>query len=72
MQPSATIPHRDDKDLEISHVETAGQQTAFDARQLAHAEDDASKILRETGPVDWTIEEERRVLRKIDLWVCSK
>ncbi|WWC60049.1 uncharacterized protein I303_102612 [Kwoniella dejecticola CBS 10117] len=65
---------QDDKDLEINHVEVINRQDAaggaVDEKYLSHAQDDAARILREVGPVEYTIEDDRRVLRKLDIWVC--
>lgn len=67
----------EDKDLHIQHDEISPvvptsqletQRSTYDNK----GEDDAANIIREYGVVDFTIEEDRRVLRKIDLWVCSR
>ncbi|WRT65301.1 uncharacterized protein IL334_002244 [Kwoniella shivajii] len=64
-------PTQDEKDLEVDHVEVVNQHTgAVDNKYLTHAEDDAAKILREVGLVEFTVDEDRRVLRKLDIWVC--
>ncbi|WWD16913.1 hypothetical protein CI109_101345 [Kwoniella shandongensis] len=71
-QPSTTNLDEDNKDLEIRHVEAINDANRFpvDDKYLNNAQDDAARILREMGPIEYTIEEDRRVLRKIDLWVC--
>lgn len=54
---------------EVQHVEydaEAGKPKYAANTQL----DDAARILAEAGPRDVTPEENRRVLRKIDLYVC--
>ncbi|WWC87433.1 uncharacterized protein L201_002322 [Kwoniella dendrophila CBS 6074] len=65
------LPPKDDKDLDIKHVEVVDDvPEVIDNKYLSHAQDDAAKILREVGPVEYTIEDDRRILRKLDIWVC--
>ncbi|WVQ62895.1 hypothetical protein V866_005884 [Kwoniella sp. B9012] len=68
-QPSTIA--QDEKDIEINHVEAVNDaRHALDDKYLSHAEDDAARILRENGPVEYTIDEDKKVLRKLDIWVC--
>jgi hypothetical protein len=74
--PVIESPLEDDKKLGAEHVEFreqdvetgGGVHRRFNAN---HQMDDAAQLLAQAGGhVDVTEEDRKRVLRKIDLWVC--
>jgi hypothetical protein len=73
--PVIDSPLEDDKKIGADHVEfrdqdveTGGVHRRFNAN---HQMDDAAQLLAQAGGhVDVTEEDRKRVLRKIDLWVC--
>lgn len=64
----------DDKKAEISHAETVPTLSKEDDLKRVHAvqaEDDAARILAEAETTEFSVEDDKRVLRKIDLWVLT-
>ncbi len=77
MSAVPSTPPEDDKKLAFEHIEGHHEQ------QLHHAEapeahlgegpvDQAAHILAEAGKVEFSEEDDRRVLRLIDFWVLSE
>ncbi|WWC95843.1 hypothetical protein V866_002710 [Kwoniella sp. B9012] len=57
----------DEKESAIEHVERVEASTA--KGRAKKYEDDAAEILRQAGNLEYTVEDDKRVLRKIDRWV---
>lgn len=57
-----------EKVLDSRHLEVAQDVTAD---KYSSAEDDSADILRHAGYIEFDIQEDRKVLRKIDFWVLS-
>jgi hypothetical protein len=72
-QPSHT-PIEDEKKLGFDHVERLEQEPVadIDVNLPGHHGEVAAEILRQAGTVEYTEEEDRAVLRKIDIWVVSE
>ncbi len=64
----------EDKKGDFNHVERLDQQfgeTELDGGGHHHVEI-AAEILRKAGDIEYTEEEDKLVLRKIDLWIVSE
>lgn len=64
----------DEKEV-ISHFEHVDTQKedledGHKRRKANNQLDEAAKILEERGEIEYTIEDSKRVLRKIDIYVC--
>ncbi|WRT68790.1 uncharacterized protein IL334_005770 [Kwoniella shivajii] len=57
----------DEKEPQPEHTENVEPSNA--KGRVKKYEDDAAEILRQAGPLEYTVEDDRRVLRKIDRWV---
>ncbi|WWC60667.1 uncharacterized protein I303_103242 [Kwoniella dejecticola CBS 10117] len=62
-----TSLQEDEKAPEIEHAEEVHQSDAKGRNKKY--EDDAADILRQVGDLEYTVDEDKRVLRKIDRWV---
>jgi hypothetical protein len=69
MPTALASPDEIEKTLEVRHLDVSNDVTAD---KYSNAEDDSADILREAGYVEYDIQEDRQVLRKIDLWVLSE
>lgn len=52
---------------EAQSLTAAQGKTKFPSENVKEHVDDAKKFLDANGPITWTLEDERKVLRKIDL-----
>lgn len=63
-----------EKKVEIAHQETLPTLSKEDDIKRVHAtqaEDDAARILAEAETTEFDVADDKRVLRKIDLWVLT-
>ncbi|EJU03257.1 MFS general substrate transporter [Dacryopinax primogenitus] len=67
----ATSPYDESKkSLDVAHLESAPRAHHHTLEEIKEL-DEAALVLEEAGHVDYSIAEDRRVLRKIDLWVLT-
>lgn len=67
--------YKTDEKEAISHLEHVATQKedledGHKRRKANNQLDEAAKILEERGEIEYTIEDSKRVLRKIDIFVC--
>lgn len=67
-----TEKDKDKKEVEVDHVDDAvNELESAKPKYAANTQlDDAARILAEAGPMEFSQEDKKRVLRWIDFYVC--